>query len=137
MKRVAGDEAGSMFLGFGLICATLILLLGVGLVGASAVSYATAATAADAAALAAAPVTFRPFGARGGPASEARRLATANGASLAACDCPIDRSWRPRTVTVTTTRSISLPVLGRVTVRASSRAAFDPQRLLVHRPIAD
>ena len=63
--RPVEAENGSVLLGFSLMAATLVFIVGVGLVGAAAVSYATAATAADAAALAAAPVTFRPFGGSG------------------------------------------------------------------------
>jgi secretion/DNA translocation related TadE-like protein len=120
-----------MVLGFGLVVVIAIFGLGVGLVGGVAVSYATAATAADAAALAAAPVTFRPFGASGTPRQEAARFAEANGATLISCTCPTDRSWLPRTVTVTVSRSIDLPVLGSVSVRATSRADFDPLLLVV------
>ena len=88
------------------------------------------AAAADAAALAAAPVTFRQFGAVGSPAHEAQRLATANGARLVWCRCPVDRSWAPREVEVVVERRVQLLVLGNRTVRMSSRAEFVPTLLV-------
>jgi hypothetical protein len=108
-----------------------MFILGVGLVGAAASTYAAAASAADAAALASAPVTFRPFGALGSPRNEAARFARANGARLVRCDCPVDRSWATRTVSVTVSRRISLPVVGVVVINATSRAIFEPSALLV------
>lgn len=89
-----------------------------------------AVAAADAAALAAAPVTFRPYGARGSPAQEAARFAVSNGARLVACHCSIDRSWAPRTVEVEVEAAVDVVFFGRRTVRASSRARFSPPRLL-------
>jgi hypothetical protein len=125
------DERGSIVLGLGVVVLVLMLAAGVGAVGAGVAGYVQAAGAADAAALAAAPVTFRPFGASGTPAQEAARFASANHTRLVRCICPVDRSWRTRTVTVVVERSIDLPVLGTVTVRASSRATFEPAALLV------
>jgi hypothetical protein len=86
--------------------------------------------AADASALAAAPVTFRPYGASGSPAQEAARFAIANGARLLACRCAIDRSWAPRAVEVDVETVVDVVFFGRRTVRASSRAQFSPPRLL-------
>jgi len=108
----------------------IVLTIGVADVGLAVAGRLQAAAAADAAALAAAPVTFRPFGAKGSPASEARRLAVANGAVLASCRCPIDRSWRSRVVEVAVERRVSLLGLGSITLKASSRAEFAPARLL-------
>ena len=107
----------------------LLLALAVGVTGIGVAAYAQATTAADGAALAAAPVTFRPFGAEGSPAAEAARFARANGSSLVSCRCPIDRSWHRRTVVVVVERHLGVPGLGRVTIRAESRATFDPERL--------
>lgn len=120
-----------MAIGVALIAVVLIFILGVGLVGAAASTYAAAASAADAAALAAAPVTFRPFGAKGSPRDEAARYANANGATLVVCACRIDRSWISRTVSVTVSRKVTLPVVGLLSIRATSRAIFDPSALLV------
>jgi len=119
-----------MLLGLGLVVVVLVLALGVGAVGAGVAGYVQAAGAADAAALAAAPVTFRPFGATGSPVHEASRFAVANGTRLIRCICRVDRSWNTRTVTVIVERPISLPGLGRFTVRATSRATFEPAALL-------
>lgn len=114
----------------GLIVLALVLLMAVGAVGAGVAAYVQAAGAADAAALAAAPVTFRPFGAKGTPTQEAARFASANRNRLVRCICRVDRSWRARTVTVVVERRIDLPGLGRITVRATSRATFEPSALL-------
>lgn len=89
-----------------------------------------AESAADGAALAAAPVTFRPFGASGNAASEAARFARANGAELVSCSCPDDPTWDLRTVEVKVIVYARIPGLGKVAVRASSRATFDPLALL-------
>lgn len=124
------DEDGSMLVGFGLSVVLLLFIVGVGIVGAAATAYATAASAADAAALASAPVTFLPFGATGTPRQEASRFAKANGASLVSCSCPVDPSWDKRTVSVTVVRTISLPVVGQLRIVATSRAEFDPMKLV-------
>ncbi len=89
-----------------------------------------ATSAADAAALAAAPVTFLPFGAKGTPTDEAARFARLNGASLVSCRCAINRSFEPRTVEVRVRTSVGLAVLGTVTVEATGRAEFTPALLL-------
>ncbi|MDK1019209.1 MAG: hypothetical protein QGD89_07400 [Actinomycetota bacterium] len=119
-----------MVLGFSIMVVVLMLAIALGAVGAGFAGYVQAAGAADAAALAAAPVTFRPFGARGSPTQEAARFASANGTRLVRCVCRVDRSWNQRTVTVVVERSVAIPALGRFTVRATSRATFDPSALL-------
>jgi Na+-transporting methylmalonyl-CoA/oxaloacetate decarboxylase gamma subunit len=124
------DETGSVVVGVAVVAVLIVLAGVIGAVGAVAATYARAATAADAAALASAPVTFRPFGAVSTARVEAQRLATANGANLVRCVCVEDRSWAPRTVSVTVARSLRLPVVGEVTITASSRATFDPGALL-------
>jgi secretion/DNA translocation related TadE-like protein len=121
-------SAGVLLLGVAAL--GLLLMAGVGIVGSLVVARSEAAAAADAAALAAAPVTFRPFGATGSPTDEAARFATANRARLVECVCPIDRSWAPRTVRVEVERTIDLGPFGNVPVRASSRAEFTPAALL-------
>jgi hypothetical protein len=82
--------------------------------------------AADAAALAAAPVTFRSFGANGSPGDEAAIYAEVNGARLVACSCPVDSSWNTRTVAVVVAVPIEPVVLAATEVRAFSRAEFVP-----------
>ncbi len=116
-----------------LLLAVAVLLAGTTTVVVAVGQYLTArsqaSAAADAAALAAAPVTFRPYGAAGTPAAEASRFAAANGARLAWCSCPVDRSWEPRTVVVEVELSAEVLWFGHRTVRARSRARFEPPRL--------
>lgn len=112
--------------------AALVMVLAVGLAAVGSVMRARveASTAADAAALAAAPVTFLPFGARGTPTEEAARFASLNGARLVSCVCPIDESWEPRTVEVRAERIIEIWLLGEFAVEAVGRAEFVPALLL-------
>lgn len=124
------SESGSIVLGVGVLVVVLMLALGVGAVGAGLAGYAQAAGAADAAALAAAPVTFRPFGAQGTPTSEAARFASANGTRLVSCRCRVDRSWATRTVTAVVERRVEVLGLGGFNVRATSRATFEPSALI-------
>lgn len=119
-----------MVLGFGLIVLVMMIALGVAAVGAGLTGYFQAAGAADAAALAAAPVTFRSFGASGSPSQEAARFASANGTRLLRCTCPVNRSWDARTVATMVARAITVPGFGHFEVRAESRATFDPSALL-------
>ena len=119
-----------MVLGLALLVVTLMLAVGLGAVGAGVAAYVQAAGAADAAALAAAPVTFRSFGAAGSPAQEAARFASANGTRLVRCSCPVDRSWNERTVVVEVRRSVAIVGIGRFDVSATSRATFEPTALL-------
>ncbi len=91
-----------------------------------------AQNAADAAALAAAPVTFRPFGAVGTAREEAAIFAEANGSTLTACACRQDPSWANRTVEVTVRRRVRLVLFGYRSVSATSRAEFAPTLLLNH-----
>ena len=93
------------------------------------VSGVKAATAADAAALAAAPLTFRPFGPGSSPRREAARFASLNEATLVACDCAVGRGWGARTVRVVVEVSWAPVLLGGRPVRAVGRAEFTPTRL--------
>lgn len=110
----------------------LMVVMGVVLAttGRLLAAHHQAQAAADAAALAAAPVTFLPFGSAGSPSTEAARLAIANGARLTRCLCPIDRSWGDRVVEVEVTREINLPVFGRRRITAVAAAEFVPTKLL-------
>jgi len=128
--KPASDESGSLIVGMALVGLVLVMMVAVASVGGAIGSYTKAAGAADAAALAAAPVTFQPFGASGSPAHEAALFARANGATLVSCRCSVDRSWDARTVTVTVERTVSIPGIGSVRVRATSRATFEPAALL-------
>ncbi len=127
---MSNGERGSVGIGVALLGVVVILIVAVGAVGAGVATYTKAAAAADAAALAAAPVTFRPFGAIGSPTAEAARFAQANGARLITCRCQVDRSWETRTVVVTVARTVFVIGIGDVTVRATSRATFEPAALL-------
>jgi secretion/DNA translocation related TadE-like protein len=113
--------------------AGVVLLLAAVLAGVGSYLRARveAVAAADAAALAAAPVTFLPFGATGTPAEEAARFAAANGARLLSCACPLDPSWDARTVIVRVGREAPLWPVGSVTVTATGRAEFLPALLLI------
>lgn len=130
MIESSGNErgaAGLALLGVGLLLLIVsVLLVDVGRVLAV---RSQVAAAADAAALAAAPVTFRPFGAAGSPAEEAARFARANGARLVSCSCPVDATWETREVEVLVEADARLYVLGDVTIRATSRAEFVPTNL--------
>lgn len=115
-----------------LAVALVVLLFSVALAAVAGVQLARmrATTAADAAALAAAPVTFLPFGASGSPTDEAARFARLNDANLVSCLCPVDRSWEPRFVEVRVRASIGIPILGDVVVDATGHAEFTPAALL-------
>jgi hypothetical protein len=108
----------------------LLVSLAVVAVGQHLAGRARAQAAADAAALAAAPVTFRPFGATGTAEQEAARFATANGATLLACRCPADPSWEPRTVVVTVRLDYQVILFGPQRAEATARAEFVPSMLL-------
>jgi secretion/DNA translocation related TadE-like protein len=127
MRRDRGSAAVLLLAVAGLV---LLLTLGVADAGIAFAARLQAAAAADAAALAAAPVTFRPFGATGSPTAEARRLASANGTVLTRCSCSVDRTWRPRVVEVAVERRVELLGLGVITVGATSRAEFSPMALI-------
>lgn len=121
-------SAGVLLLGVAAL--GLLLMAGVGIVGSLVVARTEAAAAADAAALAAAPVTFRPFGAAGSPTEEAARFAAANDTRLVECVCPADRSWAPRTVRVVVERVVGLGPFGEIAVQSASRAEFTPALLI-------
>ena len=114
-----------------LAMATVSMLLGLLTIDVATYLHARtrAQVAADAAALAAAPVTFRSFGAAGSPAEEAAVFAEANGAELIECRCPVDGSWEPRTVEVEVSVSIDPLLLPATAVGATSRAEFVPTSL--------
>ena len=106
----------------------LTVLLGSTAMGIASLVLARgeAQLAADAAALAAAPVTFAPFGTERTPSEEATFFADANGARLMECRCDPDPVWRSRVVTVTVSVAlpwIPVPLVG---VTATASAEFDP-----------
>lgn len=127
MSREGGAAAPLMVAVAGIV---LLLMLGVANSGLVLAGHYRATVAADAAALAAAPVTFRPFGATGSARQEAARYSAMNGAALVVCRCRTDRSWQPRIVEVEVERAVRLIGGAVITVRARSRAEFDPVALL-------
>ncbi|MEX0825441.1 MAG: Rv3654c family TadE-like protein [Acidimicrobiia bacterium] len=126
------SEKGSASLALlGVTGVVMVLAVGLGAVGSVMRARVEVSTAADAAALAAAPVTFLPFGAQGTPTEEAARFAALNGSRLLSCVCPLDPSWEPRTVEVRTERSLEIWPLGEFAVEAVGRAEFVPSLLLL------
>lgn len=123
------DGAAGLVL-LGLIGVLLLFGIALGSMGAYLRMRVEAGATADAAALAAAPVTFLPFGAAGTAEAEAGRFTRMNGFDLISCVCPQDPSWEARTVTVTVGRTLRLWPIGTVTVEATSRAEFAPALLL-------
>ena len=128
---IVRDDGAVTVIVAGIIAFGLLLAAAVGSVGAFLEARIGASAAADAAALAAAPVTFLPFGAAGSPSDEAERFATANGSRLIRCTCPVDRSWDPRTVIVEVERVAVLWPVGSIAVRSVGRAEFIPALLLL------
>lgn len=104
-----------------IICVLSVVVVSLGILGAARVA---AQNAADAAALAAAPATYPP--AAVDPVGRARVAASGNGADLVSCRCRVDTSFSARATTVVTAVRTDLPLFGQVTVKASSRAEFDP-----------
>lgn len=127
---MSGDHGAAAVLLLAVAALLAMLLAAVAAGGQYLDARRRAVAAADASALAAAPVTFRSYGALGSPAEEAARFAIANGARLTTCVCPVDPSWAPRTVEVTVETDSSILFFGLRTVRASSRARFSPPELL-------
>jgi secretion/DNA translocation related TadE-like protein len=124
-------ERGSAGVLLGAVAGVILLLAALlGAVGVYLRARIEVSAAADAGALAAAPVTFLPFGAEGTPAEEAQRFARLNGTELRRCLCPVDPSWEARTVEVEVARTVRLWPAGSITVTATSRAEFVPTALL-------
>jgi len=130
-RGAVSDRGGAAVLLLGVAAVVLLLAAALGAVGVYLRARVEAVAAADAAALAAAPVTFLPFGAEGTPADEAARFAAVNGARLLWCACPVDPSWEPRLVTVRVAKEARLWPVGSLTVTATGRAEFEPARLLL------
>lgn len=110
-----------------IVASVVVATAGLGLLYAA---REAAANGADAAALAAAVATYPPSGTGESPAVVAAAAAAANGSVLVGCECRVDSALTPRVATVTTSMEVQVPLLGQVTVRARSRAEFDPVRWL-------
>ena len=108
----------------------MVLAVAIAAVGQGLAANIRAGTASDAAALAAAAVTFRPFGSPGDPTAEAGRFAESHGATLISCDCAIDRTYAPRTVRVEVVVNVQILGIGRRSFRSTSQAVMEPVRLL-------
>ena len=123
----ARQERGSATI---LALALVFLVLAAGLAVLAAVQLVTArvraVTAADAAALAAAPASFPALSNEGAPTEVAAEMAAVNGARLLRCACPVVESFEPREVEVEVAVVTRVAVIGKVEVRAVSRAEYVP-----------
>ena len=125
------SERGSVTVfAVGVLVLAFLLVVGLAGIGQVLVARNRVATAAEAGALAAAPVTFRPFGASGSAIEEAARLVRANGAELMVCSCAHDPGYDPRTVIVTVRSTVTVLGLREVTLEAIAAAEFRPIALL-------
>jgi hypothetical protein len=126
---VSSESGAASLIGAAILAVGLVLGLLVSDVARLVEARSRLLVAADAAALAAAPVTFAPFGAVGSPTAEATRFADANGAELIDCRCPIDQSWSQRDIVVTVGGSVDLVLLGHREIQATAAARFRPIEL--------
>ncbi|MDE0642561.1 MAG: hypothetical protein OXH95_00275 [bacterium] len=124
------DRGGITIFAIGIVVFALVLVAGLAAAGQVLIARDRVFTAAEAGALAAAPVTFRPFGASGSAAEEAAKIVRANGARLVKCVCPPNPLYDPRTVTVTA--EVTVEVLGwrEMRLEATAAAEFRPVALL-------
>jgi len=127
---VNGQDGAVSLLMLAVGAMTVVLAVLIADIGGFLAAHLQASAAADAAALAAAPVTFRPFGSAGSPAGEAARFASANGARLVSCRCPVDPSWARREVEVVVGVPVELIVFGVIEAQARSLADFVPTELV-------
>ena len=126
-----GERGSVAIVAAALIGLLAVLTAGLGGLAQVVAARAQAQMAADAAALAAAPVTFGMFGAKGSAHAEAGRFAEANGARLVRCEgCEIDPSWQSRIVEVVVSVEVDVLGLGVSSVSAKSSAEFNPVLLL-------
>lgn len=124
------SDDGSMAVGMSAITAIVaVLAVAVTAVATLYAARAQATNAADAAALAAAVATY-PAASSAEPVAAAREAAAANGAVALGCRCPVNAGLGVRTVEVVAGIETNVPIFGAVTVRAVSRAEFDPLRWL-------
>lgn len=126
MSRESGASTVLLLAVMAIVATLSVATAGLGLALAA---RAKAQNAADASALAAAVATYPPVS-PGVPHTAAREVALANGAALVLCRCAVDSSLRAREVTVVAAVPVSIPILGDLTVRASSSAEFEPMRWL-------
>lgn len=130
-RHISADRGSVTVFAIAAIVLALVLMTGATAVGQVLVARNRVVAAAEAGALAAAPVTFRPFGATGSAIDEAARLVRSNGATLVRCACPPDRRYGPRTVVVTARAYVDVLGLREMSVEATAAAEFRPVALLV------
>ena len=123
MGRLRSERGSVTVFAVGVLVLGFLLVVALAAVGQVLIARSRVVTAAEAGALAAAPVTFRPFGAAGSATAEAALLVRANGAELLSCSCSHDPGYAPRTVTVTARLPVTVLGLGEMTLEA------DPDRL--------
>ena len=130
MGRLRSERGSVTVFAVGVLVLGFLLVVALAGVGQVLVARSRVVTAAEAGALAAAPVTFRPFGADGSATAEAALLVRANGAELLSCSCLHDPGYAPRTVTVTARLPVTVLGLGEMTLEAAAAAEFRPVALL-------
>lgn len=113
----------------GAVAIVAVLSISVAGLGALYAARTQAQVAADAASLAAAVATYPPASDQA-PQAAASDIAHRNDAVVMTCRCLRDASLSVRTVEVVTGVRVDVPVFGEMTVKASSRAEFDPGRWL-------
>ena len=129
--RLGSDRGSVTVLTVGALVLALVLVVGVTAIGQVLIARNRVIAAAEAGALAAAPVTFRPFGATGSAMEEASRLVRSNGATLVRCDCRPDSRYAPRTVVVTAMVNVDVLGLRETSIEATAAAEFRPVASLV------
>ena len=130
------EQGSAAIAAVGVVVLGFMLMVGVAGIGQVVLARYKVVAAAEAGALAAAPVTFRPFGATGPPSAEADRLVRANGAVLVRCSCRSDPGYSPRTAIVTARLRVAVLGFRELELEATAAAEFSPVELLV-RPGAD
>ncbi len=130
VTRNSADRGSVTVLAVGALVLALVLAAGVTAIGQVLIARNRVIAAAEAGALAAAPVTFRPFGATGSATDEAARLVHSNGAALVRCECRPNRRYGPRTVVVTAVANVHVLGLREMSVEATAAAEFRPVALL-------
>ena len=121
--RLGSDRGSVTVLAVGALVLALVLVVGVTAIGQVLIARNRV--------IAAAPVTFRPFGATGSAMEEASRLVRSNGATLVRCDCRPDSRYAPRTVVVTAMVNVDVLGLRETSIEATAAAEFRPVALLV------
>lgn len=112
-----------------LVAAMAMIGIGTISLGMLYTARAKVVTAAESGALAAAVATYPPA-ADHTAAEAAVEMVELNDATLVACSCVRDISLQVRSVVVTASIDVDVPIFGHLTVRSSARAEFDPRAWL-------